>query len=82
LFVKGGRNDLADQAKKEIDILLRYLPKQLEEGEIKKIVAEAVAQAGASSVKDMGKVMVLLMPKVKGRADCALVVKLAKEALG
>jgi len=82
LFIKGGRNDLAGQAKKEIDIFLRYLPKQLEEDEIKKIVADAVAQAGASSVKDMGKVMVLLMPKVKGKADCALVVKLTKEALG
>jgi len=82
LFIKGQRNDLADQAKKEIDILLRYLPEQLSEEQIKKIVIDAVAQTGASSVKDMGKVMALLMPKVKGKADCALVVKLTKEALG
>lgn len=81
LFIQGGRTDLADNAKAEIAILMRYLPEQLGEDEIKKLVADAVAQSGAASVKDMGKVMAQLMPKVKGKADSGLVSKLVKEAL-
>ncbi len=82
LFEQGGRADLAAQNKKEIEVLMRYLPAQLGEDEIKKIVAGAIAQAGAATVKDMGKVMGILMPKIKGRADSGLVGKLVKEALG
>lgn len=81
LFVQGGRNDLADKAKNEINILMRYLPAQLDEGEVKKLVAEAIALTGATSVKDMGKVMAQLMLKVKGKADAGMVSKLVKEAL-
>jgi len=81
LFEKGGRDDLAQSAKKEIEILLRYLPEQLGEDEIKKMVSEAISQTGAQSVKDMGKVMGVLMPKVKGKADSGLVGKLVKDAL-
>jgi len=82
LFEQGGRADLAAQNKKEIEVLMRYLPAQLGEDEIKKIVADAIAQAGAATAKDMGKVMGILMPKIKGRADSGLVGKLVKEALG
>ena len=82
LFEQGGRADLAAQNKKEIEVLMRYLPAQLGEDEIKKIVADAIAQAGATTVKDMGKVMGILMPKIKGRADSGLVGKLVKEVLG
>lgn len=81
LFDRGGRVDLAEGAKAEIAILMRYLPEQLSEDEIKKLVSEAVAQSGAATVKDMGKAMALLMPKVKGKADTGLVSKLVKEAL-
>ena len=81
LFVQGGRIDLADSAKREIEILSRYLPEQLSEDEIKKLVSEAVAQSGAASIKDMGKVMAQLMPKIKGKADSGMVSKLVKEAL-
>ncbi len=81
LFEKGGRIDLADSAKKEIEILSRYLPEQLDEQELKKIVAEAIAAAGAETIKDMGKVMARLMPKIKGRADSGLVGKMVKETL-
>lgn len=81
LFIQGGRQDLVGQAKGEIEILLRYLPAQLGEDEIKKLVAEAVAQTGAANIKDMGKVMAQLMPKVKGKSDSALVSRLVKEAL-
>ena len=69
LFIRAGAQDLVGQAKGEIEILLRYLPAQLGEDEIKKLVAEAVAQTGAANIKDMGKVMAQLMPKVKGKAD-------------
>jgi uncharacterized protein YqeY len=81
LFIQGGREDLSGKAQEEINILLRYLPEQLGEDQVKKLVAEAVAQTGAASVKDMGKVMAQLIPKVKGRADAGLVSKLVKEAL-
>ncbi len=81
LFEQGGRADLVVQNKSEIEVLMRYLPVQLGEDEIKKIVTEAVAASGAASVKDMGKVMGVLMPQVKGKADSSLVSKLVKEAL-
>jgi uncharacterized protein YqeY len=81
LFIQGGRTDLADKTKEEIEILLQYLPEQLNEDEIKKLVAEAIADAGATTIKDMGKVMAVLMPKVKGRADNAMVGRFVKEAL-
>ncbi|MFZ3100364.1 MAG: GatB/YqeY domain-containing protein [Minisyncoccales bacterium] len=82
LFEQGGRADLVAQNKGEIEVLLRYLPAQLGEDEIKKLVADAVAQAGAATIKDMGKVMAILMPKIKGRADSGMAGKLVKEALG
>lgn len=82
LFEQGGRADLVAQNKGEIEVLLRYLPEQLGEDEIKKLAAGAIAQAGAATVKDMGKVMAILMPKIKGRADSGMVGKLVKEALG
>jgi len=81
LFERGGRADLAAQNKKEIEVLMRYLPAQLGEDEIKKLVADAVASTGAATAKDMGKVMGVLMPKVRGKADSSLVGKLVKEAL-
>lgn len=81
LFIQGGRKDLSDKAEEEISILLRYLPEQMGEDQVKKLVAEAVTQTGAASIKDMGKVMAHLMPKVKGKADAGLVSKLVKEAL-
>lgn len=81
LFTQGGRNDLVESAKKEIEILMRYLPAQLGEDEVGKLVADAIAQTGAAGIKDMGKVMAKLMPQVKGKADAGLVGKLVKEAL-
>lgn len=80
-FEKAGRQDLADKEKAELTILESYLPEQMSEEEVKKYVDEAVTTSGASSLQDMGKVMALLMPKVKGKADGTLVSKLVKEAL-
>ncbi len=80
-FEKGNRKDLAEKEQKEIDILVLYLPAQLGEEEVKKLVLEAVSESGAKSASEMGKVMAILMPKVKGKADGALVSKMVKDAL-
>ncbi|QKG84946.1 GatB/YqeY domain-containing protein [Kroppenstedtia pulmonis] len=68
-FEQAGRDDLAAKAKAEIAILEDYLPEPLTEEEIHSIVREAIQKSGASSKADMGKVMKLVMPQVKGRAD-------------
>ena len=81
-FGKGGREDLVEKTRAEIEVLLPYLPEQLSEEEVKAMVEDAVKETGAASVKDMGKVMGVLMPKVKGRADGKLVNRLVKAALG
>jgi len=80
-FQKGGRDDLVAQNEAEIAFLMPYLPKQMTEDEVRELVKEAVEKTGASSPKDMGKVMGALMPKVKGRADGKMVNQLVKEAL-
>ena len=68
-FRKGGREDLAAKEEAEIAILAEFLPEQLSEAEIQALVDEAIAATGASSARDMGKVMGWLSPKTRGRAD-------------
>ena len=80
-YVKSGRQDLIDNLNKEIEVLLTYLPKQLTEDEIKVIVEEVVKETGAATMKDMGKVMANVTPKVKGRADNKIVSGLVKQML-
>ena len=80
-FEKGKRMDLAEKEKKEIEILKKYLPEQLSEEEIKRLVKEAIAKTGAIELKDMGKVMQELMPKVKGKTEGGKVSKIVKELL-
>ena len=81
LYEKGDRQELADKEKKEAEILQKYLPEQLTEEEVKKLVKEAITKVGAKEQKDMGKVMAELMPQVKGKADGGLVSKVVKELL-
>ena len=81
-FEKSGRQDLIDDLNKEIEVLLRYLPEQLTEDEIHKIVVETIAETGATTMKDMGKVMGAVSSKVKGRADNRVVSGYVKELLG
>lgn len=81
LYEKGGRQELAEKEKKEIEILQPYLPEQMSEDEIKKLVNEAISQTGATTMQDMGKVMGALMPKVKGKADGGSVSQIVKEKL-
>ena len=80
-FRKANRPDLLAALEQEIAILMEYLPEQMTEAEVRSLVTQAVADAQASSPKDMGKVMALLIPKVKGRADGKLVNSLVKELL-
>lgn len=80
LYEKGGRQELAKKEKSELEILRKYLPEQLSEEELKKLVKEAISKTGAKEQKDMGKVMGELMPKVKGRADGSLISKIVKES--
>ena len=80
-FKKGGREDLIAKTQAEIDVLMPYMPAQLSEEEVRELVKAAVAETGAATPKDMGKVMGALMPKVKGRADGKLVNTLVRSML-
>ena len=80
-YEKSGRQDLIEKLNKEIEILLGYLPEQLSEEEIQAIVEAAVAESGAATMKDMGKVMAIVTPKVKGRADNKVVGNFVKKML-
>lgn len=81
-FKAGGRDELVAKETNELQLIESYLPEQMSEEEVKKLVEEAVTSTGASSPADMGKVMGALMPKVKGKADGSLVSRLVKEKLG
>ena len=81
-YEKAARQDLADAEKFEIGVLSAYLPQQLGEAEVAQAIAAAVAESGASGVKDMGKVMALLKARLAGRADMGKVSGLVKAKLG
>lgn len=81
-FEKGNRPELVEKEKKELEILMKYLPEQIGEEELKKMVKDAIDKVGAKEIKDMGKVMAELMPKVKGKADGGAISKIAKELMG
>jgi uncharacterized protein YqeY len=80
-FRNGGREDLVAKEEAEIGILVPYLPEQLTEAEIEVLARDAVAATGATSPRDMGKVMGFLSPRTKGRADGRLVSQVATRVL-
>ncbi len=80
-FEKGGRQDLADTEKFELSVLQAYMPQALSEAEIAEAVAVSIAESGAKSPADMGKVMAVLKPKLAGRADMSKVSGLVKAKL-
>ena len=80
-YIKGGREDIVETLNKEIEILSKYMPKQLTEEEIKNLVREAIENTGATGPKDMGKVMGSLREKTAGRADGKLVSQIVRESL-
>ena len=80
-YEKSGRDDLIADINREIEILLAYLPEQLTKEELEVIVTEAIAEVGATSMKDMGKIMATVMPKTKGRADGKAINEIVKSKL-
>lgn len=81
-FEKGGRADLVSKEKVEMEVLMKYMPKELTEEEIRKIVKDAVVKTGATDMKAIGLVMKEVSPQTKGRADGNLVAKIVREELG
>ncbi len=80
-FEQAGRNDLADKEKSELAIISDYLPAALSDTEIEQLIAQAISQTSASSMKDMGAVMAILKPQLQGRADMSSVSKQIKSRL-
>jgi len=80
-FEKSGRLDLIDELKSEIGILMTYLPKQLSDDEVYEIVSKTIEELGATSIKDMGKVMGVLTDALSGKVDTKLVSQLVKKRL-
>lgn len=80
-FEEAGRQELADKEKAEMEVIQEYLPEQLSEEEIAKLIEQAIDQTGANSAKDMGKIMGLLKPQLQGKADMGAVSKQVKQKL-
>jgi uncharacterized protein YqeY len=80
-FEKGARTDLAEAEKLEVEVLSAYLPKQMSDAEVSQAIDAAVSESGAAGIKDMGKVMALLKPRLAGRADMGKVSSLVKTRL-
>ena len=80
-YTKANRLDLADKEKAELDIIAEFLPSQLSDDELLVIVRDCIAEVGAATPKDMGKVMGVLVPKIAGRADGKKASNLVKELL-
>jgi uncharacterized protein len=81
-FQSGGREDLVAKENKEIEQLQAYMPAQLSEAELDTLIAESIAEAGATSIKEMGKAMAVLKQKAQGRADMSVVSAKLKAKLG
>ena len=80
-YIKAQRQDLADKEKSEIEVLISYMPEQMGEMEIREEVKKAIQEAGAKAQGELGKVMKILMPRMKGKTDGALVNKVVREEL-
>jgi uncharacterized protein len=81
LYTQGNRPELAENEQKEIAVLMKYLPEQLGEEELRKLVEASIAKVQATEIKDTGKIMADLMPQVKGKADNSEISKIIKELL-
>jgi uncharacterized protein YqeY len=77
----GGRDQQAESEEREAEIIASYMPEQLSDEQLEAVVGDAVAESGASSAKELGRVMALVMPKVKGQADGSRVSAAVKEKL-
>ncbi len=81
-IISAGRDDLVDQQQYELDVIESYLPRQISRDEIAALARDAIQEVGATTPKDMGKVMQVLMPKLKGQADGKVVNAVVRELLG
>ncbi len=81
MYLKGGRQDLADKEQAEIDVIYSFMPKQLSDAEVSAAITAAIAETGASSIKDMGKIMGVLKSKYAGQMDFAKASVAIKAAL-
>ncbi|WKF70335.1 GatB/YqeY domain-containing protein [Pediococcus pentosaceus] len=80
-FQKGGRDDLVQETEAELKVVEKYMPEQLSDEELQTIISDVIAETGATSKADFGKVMSKLMPKVKGKADGSKVNEIVKNTL-
>jgi uncharacterized protein YqeY len=80
-YMKGRRQDLADRENSELDVLMKYMPKQLTEEEVREEVRKAIQEAGVNNSKELGKVMKVIIPRTKGKADGAMVNRVVREEL-
>ncbi len=80
-YEEGNRQDLADNEKKELEILMEYMPEQMPEDEVRKIISDKIQELGASGPQDTGKVMGAIMGQLKGKADGGMVNKIVGEEL-
>jgi hypothetical protein len=80
-FKAGNRQDLVEKEEAELRTVQAFMPQQMSAGEVETEIAKAIAEAGATSVKDMGKVMKVLMPRITGKADGKMVSDLVKAKL-
>ena len=80
-YEQSGRDDLIADINREIETLLAYLPAQLTKEELEVIISDTIAEVGATSMKDMGKIMAAIMPKTRGRADGKMINTIVKEKL-
>ncbi len=80
-FKRGGRQDLVEEESRQLEVLKGFLPRQLSKEEIQSLIDEAIQKADATDMKDLGKVMKILMPLVSGRADGKIVNELVRERL-
>lgn len=81
VYEKAGRVELADKEKKEIEIIQEYLPKQLDSAEAEKIISRIIAETGAATAKDLGKVMPAVMKELKGKIDGKIINEIVKKKL-
>jgi uncharacterized protein len=80
-FRAAGRDDQADQEERELDMIEEFMPDPVDEDELERIVDDAIAETGATSLRDLGRVMADVMPQVAGRADGSEVSRLVREKL-
>lgn len=80
-FAKAGRSDLVDKETSELQVVLHYLPQQLTQEEIAQLITITISEVGATGIRDMGKVMGILKPKIQGRADMSAVSEIIKKRL-